>query len=138
MSNLSAFMNPLYTEKTAEIIVSDRFVNENGEPVPFVVKSLSHKDFESIRKLSYKEVMINGKKNQVVDNDLFFARLIVESCIDPDFHNKELCNRWGCEEAISCPPNMLLEGEIQKLGKAILSLNGIDEDSPEMGTISKK
>ena len=33
---------------------------------------------------------------------------------------------------------MLLEGEIQKLGKAILALNGLDDESPEMGEVSKK
>lgn len=138
MSNLSAFMNPIYTEKTVKVVISDRFVDENGEPIPFTIKSLSHKAFESIRRRSHKDVMINGKKNQVIDNELFFCRLAVESCIDPDFRNEELCHRYGCEDPVSCPANMLMEGEIYKLGKAILALNGMDEESPEMGDISKK
>lgn len=138
MSNLSAFMNPVYTEKTVKVVVSDRFVDENGDPVPFEIKSLSHKTFELIRKRSQKDIVINGKKNQVLDNDQFFCRLAVESCIEPNFRNEDLCHRYGCEDPISCPANMLNEGEIQKLGKAILSLNGIDDESPEMGEVSKK
>jgi hypothetical protein len=138
MSNLSAFLKPTYTEKTIEIVISDRFVDDNGEPVPFIVKSLSHEAFESIRKRSYKEQVINGKKNQIVDNNLWLSRCIVESCIQPDFHDKELCNAYGTEDPYACPSKMLFEGEIQKLGRAILSLNGLDDDSPEMGDITKK
>lgn len=138
MSNLSAFLKPTYTEKKVEVIISDRFLNEDGTPAPFIIKSLSHEAFESIRKCSYKETVINGKKNQVVDNDLWLSRCIVASCTQPDFRDKELCNAYGCEDPISCPKKMLLEGEIQKLGKAILALNGLDDESPEMGEVSKK
>ena len=32
MSGLAAFMNPTYTEKTAEVFVSDRFLDDDGKP----------------------------------------------------------------------------------------------------------
>lgn len=138
MSNLSAFLKPTYTEKKVEVVISDRFLDENGKPVPFIIKSLSHEAFETIRKRSYKEQLVNGKKNQIIDNNLWLSRCIVESCIQPDFHDEELCHTYGCEDPFSCPSKMLLEGEIQRLGKAILALNGLDDESPELGEISKK
>lgn len=138
MSNLSAFLNPTYTEKKAEVVISDRFLNEDGTPAKFVIKALPHEAFERIRKHSYKETTVNGKKNQVVDSDIWLSRCIVESCVEPDFRNKELCERFGCIDPVSCPGKMLFEGEMHKLGKAILELNGLDDESPEMGMISKK
>lgn len=139
MSNTSAFLKPTYTQKTVEVQISDRFLDpETGNPVPFVLKTLSHEQFESIRKMSFKEQVINGKKNQVVDNDLWLARCIVESCIEPDFKSQELCNAYGVEVPVSCPKKMLLEGEFQRLGRAILELNGLTDESPELGEISKK
>lgn len=138
MSNLSAFLKPTYTEKKVEVIISDRFLNEDGTPAPFIIKSLSHEAFETIRKRSYKEQLVNGKKNQIIDNNLWLSRCIVESCVQPDFRDEELCHAYGCEDPFSCPSKMLLEGEIQRLGKAILALNGLDDESPEMGEVSKK
>lgn len=139
MSNLSAFLKPTYTEKTVEVQISDRFIDpETGEPVPFILRSLSHDQFEAIRRISYKEQTINGKKNQVIDNDLWLARCIVESCVQPDFKSRELCNAYGVELPVSCPQKMLLEGEFQKLGRAILELNGLTDESPELGELSKK
>lgn len=138
MSNLSGFLKPTYTEKTVEVQVSDRFVDENGEPLPFKLRSLSHEMFESIRRMSYKEQTVNGKKTQVIDNELWLSRCIIESCVQPDFKDTELCHAYGVEVPVSCPKKMLLEGEFQRLGRAILSLNGLDDESPEMGEVSKK
>ena len=44
MSALKAFLQPSVAGKTKEVIVSDRFKDENGKPVPFVIKAISQEE----------------------------------------------------------------------------------------------
>ena len=41
MSKLKAFLQPPITGKTKEVVVSDRFVDENGTIQPFVIQAIS-------------------------------------------------------------------------------------------------
>jgi len=46
MSSLKAFLNPIQVENK-EVIVSNRF-QEDGKPVPFVIKPISEKENEQL------------------------------------------------------------------------------------------
>ena len=46
MSSLKAFLNPIQVENK-EVIVSNRF-QEDGKPVPFIIKPISEKENESL------------------------------------------------------------------------------------------
>lgn len=138
MSGLSAFLNPLYTEQTAEVYVSDRFVDENGNPIPFKIKALSQEVLESIAKRSQKVQEIDGRKVKALDKALHLNRCLVESCIEPDFKNHDLCVRFGTEDPVELPKKMLFVKEYEKLARAFLELNGLTDDSPEYGEVTKK
>lgn len=134
MANLSGFLNPAYKEKTIEVIISDRFLDENGEPIPFKLKSLPQTKMKAIAKRSMK----TGQKNSnEVDAPLFIVRCIVESCIQPDFKSKDICERYDTEDPLEVPERMLLASEYEKLGRAFLDLNGIEEGGLEVTGVSK-
>lgn len=138
MSNLKAFLKPLYTEKTVSVVVSDRFVDDDGKPVEFILKTLSQEQLATISKRSMREQTIGGRKVQDIDRNAYVNRCLVESCIQPDFKDKELCNAYGTEDPIQLPQKMLLGFEYERLGRAFLELNGLNEESPELGEVSKK
>lgn len=136
MSNLKAFFNPVYKEETIEVVVSDRFVDEQNQPVPFKLKSLTQDQIESISKRSYREVNYNGKKVRELDKLMHLNRCIVEACIQPNFKDHELCVAYGTEDPAQLPQKMLLTREYEKLARAFMKLNGLEDDL-EVGEVTK-
>ena len=65
MSNLSAFLaqNALKVENVKHV-VSKRFVDENGEPIPWEIRCITSTEDETLRKACTKRVPIPGKRNQ--------------------------------------------------------------------------
>lgn len=133
MANLAGFLKPTYTEKTIEVNISDRFLDDEGNPIPFKMKTLSQAQMKSIAKRSAKTV----KGNTEIDNSQFIARCIVESTIQPDFKDRELCIAYGTEDPYELPELMLLTAEYEKLGRAFLELNGLEEGSLDVTKITK-
>lgn len=138
MSGLSAFLNPTYTQQTAEVFVSDRFLGDDGKPVAFVLKTLNQETLEQIAKRSTHEQTIDGRKIKSIDKVEHLNRCLVESCIYPNFKEKELCEHYGTLDPVDLPKKMLLVKEYEKLARAFLDLNGLSDDSPEYGEITKK
>ena len=140
MGNLSAFLKPAYTEKKIEVIVSDRFKDEDGNPVPVVMKSLTQAQMQAIAKQSTREKKVNGKITKDIDMNEHLNRCLIESIVFPDLRNKELCEAYGTIDPVSLPSRMFLIGEYQKLAQAFAELNGLeDEDDLEdtTGEITK-
>lgn len=138
MSGLSAFLNPTYTEKTVEVYASDRFLGDDGKPVAFKLKALNQETLELISKRSRHEQTIDGRKVNAVDKAEHLSRCLVESCIYPNFRDKDLCERFGTLDPVELPKKMLFVSEYEKLARAFLDLNGLSDDSPEYGEITKK
>lgn len=140
MSNLSAFIKPLYTERKIEVIVSDRFADENGNPVPIVMKSLTQEQLQNIARRSTHEKKVNGRTVSELDATENINRCLIASIVSPDLTNKELCNAYGVEDPLLLPGKMFLIGEFEKLAKAFATLNGLktdDGDIQVVGEVSK-
>jgi hypothetical protein len=138
MSGLSAFLNPTYTEQTAEVFISDRFLDDDGKPIAFKLKTLTQETLELISKRSRKEQTIDGRKVSAIDKVEHLNRCLVEACVYPNFKEKELCEHFGTLDPVDVPRKMLLVKEYEKLARAFLDLNGLSDDSPEYGEITKK
>ena len=41
MSKLSAFLHPVTTSEEKEVVISNRFQDESGQPVPFKIRALT-------------------------------------------------------------------------------------------------
>ena len=76
MSKLSAFLRPTPAGKTRELIL-DRFVDEEGKAVPFVIQCLSAGKSDAIMQLC------TDKKGQLNAAE-FGDRMIVESMVEPN------------------------------------------------------
>lgn len=132
MSSLSAFLNPVQVQETRDIVISKRFVGEDGAPVPFRIRSLTQAENEALRKRSMKTRRVNGQAQEYLDSAEFSSRMIVAATVEPDFSSKELCDAYGVLDPLMVPGKMLLAGEYAALMGAITDLCGFSDTAEEV------
>ena len=132
MSKLSAFLHPVTTSEEKEVIISNRFQDENGRPVPFKIRALTQEENDRITKQATRQTKVNGQTVEKLDSVDFSRRMVVSATVEPDFQAKELCDAYGVLDPLLVPGKMLLSGEYAKLLNAITDLSGFggaeDED----------
>lgn len=132
MSKLSAFLHPVAVQEEKEIVISNRFQDEKGEPVPFKIRSLTQEENEALVKAattSYRDR--TGATATKFDRFKYTRSLVVEGTVEPDFRSKEICDAYGVMDPIQVPGKMLYAGEFQRLADAIAELSGIGDDVEE-------
>lgn len=135
MPNLAGFLKPTYSEKTAVFTnISDRFLDEEGNPLPFILKTLPHSKMKSIAQRSRKS---KGKNEGDIDQSLFVSRCLVEACVQPDFKDRDLCLAYDTEDPYELPGKMLLASEYEKLANAFLELNGSNGEELDVMNVTK-
>jgi hypothetical protein len=127
MSALKAFLQPVMAGVTKEVIVSNRFKDEEGNAVPFVIKAITQKENEKLARMSRKTFNVNGSPVEKLDNLLYTKRLVLACVQEPDFSAQEMCNYYGTEDPLDVPSQMLSIGEYNRLSEAILELNGMKD-----------
>ena len=125
MSNLSAFLKPAYNERQVKIILGDRFLNDNGEPEPVIMKSLTQEKIQEIARRSTHDRKINGRIVQDIDAVENMNRCLIESIVFPDLRSTELCRANGVEDPVSLPSKLFLVEEYTILTQTFAKLNGI-------------
>ncbi len=130
MSNLNAFLNPVRVENQ-EIIISERFKDEEGKPVPFVIRPISQSENDSLIRTSTRTVKVNGQPVEKLDNVVYGRRVVVAATVTPDFTSEELCRAYATMDPLEVPGKMLLVGEYTRLSSAIMALSGLKEDLEE-------
>ena len=131
MSNLSAFLKPAYLREEKELVISKRFLDEQGNPAPFKIRSVSQEENEQITKASRRQRKINGMVQEYLDSIEYGRRLVVTGTIMPDFRAKEMCEAYGTLDPMQVPGKMLTAGEFAALLDAISELSGFDAETPE-------
>ena len=91
MSNLNAFLHPVQGDETREIIVSNRFLDENGRPVPFRIRALTQEENDAISKRSMRLVKGGRRGEKELDSTEYASRIIAAATLEPDFSSEELC-----------------------------------------------
>lgn len=124
MSKLSAFLHPVTTSEEKEVVISNRFQDENGQPVPFKIRALTQEENDKITKQATRQTKVNGQTVEKLDSVDFSRRMVVAATIEPDFQAKELCDAYGVLDPLLVPGKMLLSGEYAKLLNAITDLSG--------------
>lgn len=127
MSKLSAFLNPVTTQEEKEVVISKRFLDEKGNPVPFKIRALSQEENDKITKQATRRTKESGQSVERLDNADYARRIILEATVEPDFRAKEMCDRYGVLDPLQVPGKMLLSGEYRKLMDAILELSGFGD-----------
>ena len=123
MADLYAFLHPVAPENvTEDVVISDRFRNQDGTVAPFKIKALTKGEVERIARQC-------RAKHPGKDFDVEIEmgnRMILAATVEPDFSNKELCEAYGTLDPLEVVSKMLLYGEANKLAAAISKLSGAD------------
>ncbi len=120
MSKFQAFMKGENKIKTKQVIISDRFVDEEGNEVPFVIRTLTSRELKECRN---KAKVDDGEGNITVDNEIFENELIKKAVVSPDLNDSELQDSYGVMGEDQLLDEMLLAGEFTTLVKEINSHN---------------
>lgn len=128
MSNLSAFLHPVTMQEEKEVVISKRFLDEDGKPAKFKIRSVTQDEADALLKQSTRTVKKrDGSMEQTVDDQNFNRRLIVAATVIPDFRAKELCDAYGVLDPLLVPGKMLFSGEFSNLLREILDLSGLTD-----------
>lgn len=129
MSALAAFLKPTTTYVEQEVVISERFVDEEGKPVPFKIKALTQEENEVLLKKAKRQKKVNGQIQETHDNVAYSRSLVLAATLSPDFSDTELCKAYGVVDPNLLPGKMLFTGEYAALVQAIQELSGFkDED----------
>jgi len=134
MSDFSMFFaGQSSAEITEEFVVSVRFKNTEGNPVPWKLRSITEEENQECRKAATRKVKgKNGVFTPEIDPNDYMAKLMVSSVIYPDLKNSELQKSYGVLGAESLLRKMLLPGEFAALGERVQALNGFDRDMNDL------
>lgn len=119
MSKFKAFMKGEDRIKTKKVYISDRFIDDNGDIVPFVISTITPRKLKECRKQA--EVVLNGETK--VDNEIFESELLKATIIYPDLKDVELQDSYGALGEINLLEEMLTAGEYNSLTDAIQKFN---------------
>lgn len=116
-----------------KVVVSERFTNEDGSPIEWVLHPISTKRVEEITKRNTKTTIKNGKKESVVNEENLNAELLEAVVLYPSLNDAELQDSYGVSSANELLSVMLYPGETQVLTNALQEVmagtkaNDIDE-----------
>jgi len=134
MSEFSAFFaQNVVMEKTEEFVISNRFKDQNGQPIPWKLRTLSESENEEIRKSATQTVKgKGGQRYQETKPEIYLVKVAVASVVYPDLKSAELQQSYGVIGAEELLKKMLLAGEYAALVHKVETLNGFDHDINEL------
>lgn len=125
-------MNPVSAEEVKEVVISKRFVDKDGKPIPFRIKTIMQEENERITRKCRKVETIRGQRVESMDNQKYNRALIVACTVEPDFRNADLCKAYGTVDPLDLPGKMLTVGEANNLAREILDLNGFSDEAEQL------
>ena len=108
------------------MVIYDRFLDEQGQPVPFKIRALTQEENDQITKQATRQIKVNGQPLERLDSTDYTRRVIVAATVEPDFRAKEMCDAYGVLDPLLVPGKMLFSGEYAKLGREIMALSGAE------------
>lgn len=139
MSGLKAFMKPPVTDTTEDVIISDRFTDENGKPIPFKIRIISQEINESLHKQASHPVKKNGVIIGSETDATKYGNLLLVACVVyPNFKDSELCDYYKTKDPLDVPRRMLTAGEFSRLIKAVNRVNGFNTDDDQEKTLEEE
>lgn len=115
------------------VVVSERFTDEDGNPIEWVLHPISTRRVEEITKRNTKTTIKNGKKESTVNEENLNAELLEAVVLYPSLNDAELQDSYGVSSANELLGAMLYPGETQVLTNALQEVmagskaNDIDE-----------
>lgn len=130
MSKYTAFMaGAVQKIENKKVVVSNRFKDEKGKPIPFEIKALSADENDELQRRCMVNVPVPGQRGQYtreLDQIKYTAMLLTESVVYPDLNEAELQDSYGVRGAESLLRKMLYTGEYNKLAQEVMALSNIE------------
>ncbi len=103
MSAFSKFMkqNKILRENTG-YPATKFLIDENGEPLKWIIKPLTSKEYDNIRDQCTYDVPVTGKPNMIrpkVNTSKLLVKLICASVVEPNLNDKQLQDSYGVMSA---------------------------------------
>lgn len=128
MSNLNAFLHPVQGDETQEVMISARFLGEDGRPVPFKIRALTQEENARISRQSMRLVKGGKRGEKELDSEAYTNRIIVAATVEPDFSSEIMCKAYGTLDPAEVPGKMLYAGEYKRLMDSIMELSHFNDD----------
>lgn len=131
MSKFSRFIkqNKIKKENTT-FAPTKSLLDENGEPIKFIIKPLTTKENEDIREACTVDIPVTGKPNifrPKLNTSKYLAKMLCSCIIEPNLFDKELQDSYG----VMTPEDLIKEmiddpGEYQDFVTFIQNFNGFN------------
>ena len=72
MADIKAFLLPPVMDETKEVVITKRAVDENGKPIPFVIRVIDQETNDRLLKRAMKKTRANGRIVQELDTENFW------------------------------------------------------------------
>jgi len=133
MSSINSFFAQNVISNTVEeVVVSDRFKDQDGISVKWQLKAISEEENEVIRKSCTNRT--KGKSGQTItetDQHKYALKLAVASIVFPNLKDEALQDSYGVRGEDNVLRKMLLSGEYANLLVKVQQINGYDRDFNE-------
>ena len=131
MSNFSRFMKQnKITKENTTFPATKSLVDENGNPLQWVIKPLSTKENDNIRDECMVDVPVKGKPNVYrpkLNTSKYIAKMLCACVVEPNLYDKNLQDSYG----VMTPDELLMEmiddpGEYQAFVAFVQEFNGFN------------
>lgn len=152
--NMKAFMKPELKERgTMQFPGIDKFVDEKGEPIPFIIKRMSALELKEIRnrhktKEVYRDrknggrpvIGANGQVAVLEDYDAAAAGLeiMVEAFVQPKLDDSELMEFYGVYDRLEMPQTLFSDkADFEYANQCLMAACGMSEEKDENKVVDK-
>lgn len=119
MSLNGFFKNKAKQVDDVRVVVSERFTDEKGKPLKWVLHPISTKLVEEITKKNTVTKLENGKRVKKTNEENLNADLLEQVVLFPRLNDAELQNSYGVTNVNDLLSTMLYPGETQVLTQAL-------------------
>ena len=123
--SLEAFLNPTPIENK-KVVISDRFKDKDGKPVPFEIRAIDEKENNMLMKQYTKTDRKTG--NEHFNRIEYGHALVAAAVVFPDLKSSELQKHYKVLGEAELLQAMLTVGEFAALSDAIDELSGLDRN----------
>lgn len=128
--DLQEFLNANPVDNlTAEVPVSKRFTDKDGNLMLFKIKPMTEREHNE---LSRKCTTIKSRGKTEFDTRKFNSSMVIDNTVYPDFKDAESIKALGVSTPEQYLGKVLLSGEIAKLVEEIMKLSGFDTSMEEL------
>lgn len=131
VQDMSAFLKQNVVDNDKKyVVVSDRFLDKNGDPIQWEIKLITADDDRKIEKhcTTEKRDRRTGTITQIRDDNEYVASIAAWAVVYPDLKNRDVQKSWGADSPVDLLRKMLSSGELLKLSKAVLKLSGLGDE----------